>query len=97
MRLKIWLKLLPVFSLSKLQPSEPGEKSMYPTSPSHEQKGEEGWGRLWELRRVTGHSMGILTKHEGVFWVEPMTHSASKVRGKGSGTWGDQCRMDPCL
>ena len=83
MGLKIWLTWVPVFSLSKEQPSEPRVKSVHPTSPSHEQKGEEGWGRLWELRRAAGHPMVMLTKLEVVFWVEPMTCSASKARGKG--------------
>ena len=47
MGLKNWLKLVPVFTISEQQPSEPRVKSMCPTSPSHEQKVEEGWGRLW--------------------------------------------------
>ena len=54
---------------------------MHPTSPTHEQKGEEGWGRLWEPRRVTSHAMVILMKLEGGFWVGPMMCSASKAMG----------------
>ena len=38
MGLKISLKLVPVFSLLKQQPSEPRVKSACPTGPSHEQK-----------------------------------------------------------
>ena len=57
MGLKIWLKLVPVFSLLKQQPSEPGVKGMCPTGPSHEQKVEEGWGRLPEPQRVASHPM----------------------------------------
>ena len=83
MGFKLWLKLVPVFSLSKQQPMEPGVKSLHPTSPSHEQKGEEGWGRLWEPRRAASHPTVILTKLDWVFWVEPMACSTSKVRGKG--------------
>ena len=56
---------------------------MHPTSPSHEPKGEEGWQRVLEPRRVTGHPTVILTKLEGVFWVEPTMCSTSKARGKG--------------
>ena len=59
MGLKIWLELVPVFSLLKQQSSEPGMKSMCPTGPSHEQKVEEGWERLWELQRVARHPMFI--------------------------------------
>ena len=68
----------------KQQPSQPRVKTICPTSPSDEQKGEKGWGRLWELRRVTGHPMVMLMKLVSVFWVETMMHSASKVQGKGS-------------
>ena len=56
---------------------------MCPTSPSHEQEVEEGWGRLWELRRVASHPMVILMKLEEVFWVEPTMCSTSKVRERG--------------
>ena len=67
MGLKIWLKLVPVFSILKQQPSKSGVKSMCPTGPSHEQDGEEGWGRLCEPWRVASHPMFILMKLEGVF------------------------------
>ena len=83
MGFKIWLKWVPVFSLSKQQPCEPRVKRVCPTSPCHEEKAEKGWGRLWEPRRVASHPMVILTKLEGVFWVETMMNSASKVRGRG--------------
>ena len=43
MGLKLWLKLVPVFSLSKQQTSEPGVKSVCPTGQRYEQKAEEGW------------------------------------------------------
>ena len=81
MGLKIWLELVPVFSLSRQQPSEPGVKIMCPTDPSHEQKGEEGWGRLWEPWRAASHPMFILTKLEGVFWVEHVAPPKSGERG----------------
>ena len=84
---KIWLKWVPVFSLSKQQPSEPRVKRCHPTSPSHEQKVEKGWGRLWEPRRMASHPTVILTKLEWVFWVETIMCSTSKVKGEGSGTW----------
>ena len=97
MGLNIWLKWVPVFSLSKQQPSEPRVKRVHPTSRSHEKKAENGWGSLWEPKRVASHPMVILMKLEGVFWVETTMCSASKARGKGSGTLVDWHRMDPCL
>ena len=70
MGLKIWLELVPVFSLLKQQPCEPGVKRMCPKGPSHEKKVEEGWRILWEPQRVASHPTFILVKLEGVFWVE---------------------------
>ena len=75
MGLKIWLKRVPIFSLSKQQPGEPRVKRVRPTSPSHEQKVEKGWGRLWEPRRVASHPTKILMKLEWVFWVKTMMHT----------------------
>ena len=86
MGLKSWLKWVPVFSLSKQQPSEPRVKRVHPTSPSHEQKVEkdgEGWGRLWELRRAASHPMVILMKLEGYFGWKPQCVAPPKYRERG--------------
>ena len=96
MGLKIWLKWVPVFSLSKQHPSEPRVKRLCPTSPSHEQKGEKGWGRLGDPSRAASHPMVILTKLEWAFWVETMMCSTSKVKWEGLEP-GMTGRMDPDL
>ena len=61
----------PCFLPLKQQPSKPRVKSVHPTSPIHEQKGEEGLGRLWKTRRVASHPMVMLMRLEGYFGRNP--------------------------